>query len=195
MANKYPGETRKAREDSPLSAYVGKNRAEHTLLHQVDRERHREPRAPRVRTHQDGRQHKFIGGMMAAAAPYLMQAAMPLISQGISGIGKMFGFGGDDKKAEPQQQQQQQQPQRQQNYGGGGYGGGYGGGGGYDRPRGGYDQGGYGGGGYGGGGYDQGGYGGGYGGYGGGYGGRQYKKGGTIKRAAGGTAKTRKDQY
>lgn len=189
MANKYPGETRKAREDSPLSAYVGKNRAEHTLLHQVDRERHREPRAPRVRTHQDGRQHKFIGGMMAAAAPYLMQAAMPLISQGISGIGKMFGFGGDDKKAEPQQQQQQQ------NYGGGGYGGGYGGGGGYDRPRGGYDQGGYGGGGYGGGGYDQGGYGGGYGGYGGGYGGRQYKKGGTIKRAAGGTAKTRKDQY
>lgn len=193
MANKYPGETRKAREDSPLSAYVGKNRAEHTLLHQVDRERHREPRAPRVRTHQDGRQHKFIGGMMAAAAPYLMQAAMPLISQGISGIGKMFGFGGDDKKAEPQQQQQQ--PQRQQNYGGGGYGGGYGGGGGYDRPRGGYDQGGYGGGGYGGGGYDQGGYGGGYGGYGGGYGGGQYKKGGTIKRAAGGTAKTRKDQY
>lgn len=193
MANKYPGETRKAREDSPLSAYVGKNRAEHTLLHQVDRERHREPRAPRVRTHQDGRQHKFIGGMMAAAAPYLMQAAMPLISQGISGIGKMFGFGGDDKKAETQQQQQP--PQRQQNYGGGGYGGGYGGGGGYDRPRGGYDQGGYGGGGYGGGGYDQGGYGGGYGGYGGGYGGRQYKKGGTIKRAAGGTAKTRKDQY
>lgn len=173
MANKYPGETRKVREDSPLSAYVGKNRADHTLLHQVDRERHREPKAPRVRSHQDGRQHKFIGGLMAAAAPYLMQAAMPLIGEGISGIGRMFGIG---KKAapawEPQpqpQQQQRQQPQSQQSYGGGGY-----------------DQGGGYGGGYGGGGYDQGGY--------GGYGG-QYKKGGTIKRAAGGVGKTRKDQY
>ena len=184
MVNKYPGETSKFAEDKPLSSFIGKNKAKDVLMNSGKN---------------DGRKHKFIGGLIAAGLGGLASAIPSFVQAGMAGTARRNQIRDeaaargmrpkDYRKARrkgtlPPMSSQQGYQQPQQDYSQqGGYGGqqDYG------------QQGGYG--------QQSQGYGGGYGGqedygqqnYDGGYGG--YKEGGAMKRAAGGVGKTRKNQY